>query len=569
MPQPSTPDLLRAVSFTWPDGTPVVHNLNTALPSGLTALVGPNGGGKTTLLRLIYGELAPTSGTITVRGSMAYMRQHPTTAIAPRAAAVSATSTTVADALGIGPVLRAMRAIESGSCDPQNFDTVGDDWDIEARTSAELAAVGLPAIELDRPLTQVSGGEATLVRLVGVRLAQADVTLLDEPTNDLDESARHLLIDYLASWPAAVIFASHDRTLLEMATTTVELRDGHARVFPGPWADLQAQLATEQDAAKRALTNAQNGLAQERRRRQAGETALARRSRQGRAFGKSGSIPRILANTRKSAAEANAGRARAAMAARVDEQQAHVAEAESRLRPEHVIRVNLSDPHLPSAKRVVRLSDGRQTIDICGPRRVALTGPNGVGKTRLVKSIMCGTADGPMHATAHTARIGYLPQAVTDLEFAGSAADYVLTHQSGATTGAALARLAQYRIRRNDVYRPWRSLSGGERFRVAMATLLLADPAHELLVLDEPTNHLDLDTVAQLVAGLSAFRGALLVVSHDSEFLAELGIDEWITLTSEGLSVDHPHEPMSSLRNGIHLHAQNAPEKGVGIGARQ
>ena len=543
MPHPSTPVSLRAVSFTWPDGTLVVHNLNAALPSGLTALVGPNGGGKTTLLRLIAGELAPTDGTISVRGSTAYLRQHPTAAIATRDIAASATGTTVADALGVGPVLRALHAIESGSCHAHDFDTVGDEWDIEARAGAELAAAGLPAIELDRPIAHLSGGEATLVRLVGVRLAQANVTLLDEPTNDLDESARHLLFDYLATWPAAVVFASHDRTLLDLATTTVELRDGHARVFPGPWADLQAQIAAEQDAAQRALTNAQKDLAHERRQRQAGETALARRSRQGRTLAGSGSIPRILANTRKSAAEANAGRARAAIAARIVDQQVHVAEVQSRLRPEHSIRVDLPDPRLPESKRVLQLSDGRQTIEICGPRRVALTGPNGVGKTRLVRSLVHDTPDGPISVAAFTSRIGYLPQSATDREFAGTAVDYVLSRQPGATSGAALARLAQFHIRRYDVHRPWSSLSGGERFRVVMATLLLADPAHQLLVLDEPTNHLDLDTVTQLVAGLSAFRGALLVVSHDHAFLSELGIDEWITLTSEGLSINHRSEP--------------------------
>jgi ATPase subunit of ABC transporter with duplicated ATPase domains len=113
---------------------------------------------------------------------------------------------------------------------------------------------------------------------------------------------------------------------------------------------------------------------------------------------------------------------------------------------------------------------------------------------------------------------------------------YVLERQPQATLYDIRARLAQFRIRGPLAHRPWSQLSGGERFRVAMAALLLAEPANELLILDEPTNHMDTDSVRQLRLALAAGRGAMLVVSHDRDFLCGLGIDLWIEMTPEGMA---------------------------------
>lgn len=572
MSYPSCAVELRRASFTWPDGGRVFSDLTAAIPPGPTAVVGPNGGGKSTLLRLIAGDLHLTAGEVAVRGGTAYLPQH----LPARA------SHTVADALGVAPILRAIAAIEGGSCDQRDFDTVGDRWDAESRARAELAAVGLPDVEPTRPLDELSGGEATLVSLAGVRLTDAEVVLLDEPSNDLDDEGRQSVVEYVATWPATVIFASHDRDLLRLAQTTLEVRCGHARVYPGPFDELQEQIRAEQLAAEQALAIGRKELAAQRRQRQATETALARRARRGRAVANSGSIPRILANKRKSAAEATAGRERAAAARRVERAEAVVADREVALREDVVINLRPLDPDLPSSKRVWSVTDGQRSVAVCGPRRVALTGPNGIGKTRLIETLMVGKSssqpspdagphssstaacrcqglsrpsadhlsarhrwqapDGPdgarIRGWIHTRRVGYLPQRVTDTGFEGSALDHVLATRPEANPDRARAQLARVGIRGDLALRPWSALSGGERFRVAMAGLLAAEPMHELLVLDEPTNHLDADSVQHLVAGLREFRGALLVVSHDRAFLDDVGIDMWMALSPEGLAVD-------------------------------
>src|SRR4051794_21543603 len=186
------------LGFGWPDGTPVLEGLELAFGSGRTGLVGRNGGGKSTLLRLIAGELAPTAGTVSTVGAVAYLPQR----------LPLDTARTVADLLGIAARRAALAAITAGDTDPGNFAIVGDDWDVEARAVETLDRVGvLPGVAdvLNRWVGTLSGGEAVLTGVAGVLLARAGVSLLDEPTNNLDERARHLLYAAVESWPGVLI----------------------------------------------------------------------------------------------------------------------------------------------------------------------------------------------------------------------------------------------------------------------------------------------------------------------------------------------------------------------------
>jgi len=166
-------------------------------------------------------------------------------------------------------------------------------------------------------------------------------------------------------------------------------------------------------------------------------------------------------------------------------------------------------------------SDGRVHV-IQGPERVAIIGPNGVGKTTLLESLLVEA----------TARIGYLPQRIV-LDDTATVIELIKEAAPGVPSGELRNRLARLLIRGEMVDRKVSTLSGGERFRVALARLLLADPPPELLILDEPTNDLDIASVDQLVEALGAFRGALLVVSHDMRFLQRLGLTCVLELDSQ------------------------------------
>ena len=172
------------VSFSWPDGRPVFADLTFAAPVGLSGMVGRNGIGKSTLLRLATGSLVPARGPVQRPSSLAYVPQGITLD----------TAASVADILGIGEVLDAVRAVESGVTDTALYDLIGDDWLVEDRARAVLASLGLGYLQLDRTVGHVSGGEATLLAVGAALLAQPECLLLDEPTNNLDSSARENLI---------------------------------------------------------------------------------------------------------------------------------------------------------------------------------------------------------------------------------------------------------------------------------------------------------------------------------------------------------------------------------------
>ncbi|CAL4858775.1 ABC-F family ATP-binding cassette domain-containing protein [Microbacterium sp. MM2322] len=528
--------VLDRATLAWPDGTAALNELSGAFGGGRTGLVGRNGSGKSTLLKLIAGTLEPSSGSISTAGRVDLLPQQLTLD----------TSRRVADVLGIGTTLDAVRAIEHGDVDERHFDAVGDDWDVEARATAALAEVGLPDGALDRRIGELSGGEAVLAAIVGIRLRGAEIALLDEPTNNLDRDARARVHELVRTWRGTLIVVSHDVALLEELDDTAEIYQNELSVFGGPYSEWKAWLDTEQAAAAQAETAARQLLKREKRDRAQVESAIATRNAQGRKAAFERSAPRIVLGAKKRAAQVTAGRLRVEANEKVDAARSAVDTAGRRVRDDDTVRIDLPDPDVGTGRRIATIGDGERAWTVQGPERVALIGPNGAGKTTLLERLVAA-ARGPIsgqeageppesgpdtasirrtaHAEAHTDRVGYLSQRVDGLDEAASVLENIRAGAPGVGDVELRNRLARFLIRGDTVLRPVAALSGGERFRVALARLLLADPPPHLLVLDEPTNNLDLDTVDQLVEALSAYRGAVLVVSHDDAFLRRIGPD--------------------------------------------
>jgi len=518
---------LSSLGLDWPDGSTALHDLTGTFGPGRTGLVGANGSGKSTLLRLIAGQLAPTSGSVTTTGAVDYLPQRLTLDV----------DATVAELLGIAGTVAALRAIEAGDVDVRHFETLGDDWDIEARADDALRHVGLTSADLDRRVGEVSGGEAMLVAVAGIRLRRAPVTLLDEPTNNLDRGARERLGEMVRTWPGALVVVSHDTALLELMDDTAELHGGALSVFGGPYSAWAAHLEREQEAAVQAARTAQQALKVEKRQRVEAEAKLAARARTARTSYANKREPRIIMNARTSQAQISAGRLRGEKDDRVASAQTTLDAADARVRDDDRIRVDLPDPQVARSRRIAELRGAGRTVVVQGPERVALTGPNGVGKTTLLERLVFGgDASGPAagaDAVALTDRIGYLPQRLDGLDDDASVLENVRAAASAVPVGVIRNQLARFLLRGSSVERLVGTLSGGERFRVALARLLLADPPPQLLVLDEPANNLDLRSIDQLVDALRGYRGAVIVVSHDDAFLRRLE-----PTTVLGLNVD-------------------------------
>jgi ATPase subunit of ABC transporter with duplicated ATPase domains len=516
-----------SVSLVWPDGTSALHGLDLVVSRGRSGLVGANGSGKSTVLQLVAGILRPTSGHVSVAGEVGYLPQDLTLDGARP----------VDDLLGLADVRRALRAVAEGSVDHHHYDVIGDDWDAEERAVAELDRLGLPADVLDRRLGELSGGEVTRLGLARLLLRRPDILLLDEPTNNLDASARAHLRDLVAGWTGTLLVVSHDRELLEAVDRIGELRDGAVSWYGGGWSSYVDQVAAEQEAAEQAVTAARADARRQRADRQEAERVVAQRKRQGRQAQLAGGIPRVAAGKMRNAAERSAASYRKVHEERLTAARERLAHAESRLREDREIRVELPGTEVPQGRQVLTteglvLRNGLPVdLNLRGPEHVAIVGPNGAGKTMLLHTVVGRLAPAAGVATPHVPT-GLLPQRLDHLDDDATVFQNVALRAPAQDANAVRAQLARFLFRGRNADRPVGALSGGERFRAALAALLLADPAPQLLLLDEPTNNLDIASYEALRSALASYRGALVVVTHEQRFLDDIEVTRVVELSS-------------------------------------
>ncbi|MFF7891534.1 ABC-F family ATP-binding cassette domain-containing protein [Streptomyces sp. NPDC007907] len=516
-----------SLAFAWPDGSPVFEGLDVAFGPGRTGLVGVNGSGKSTLLKLIAGELAPADGTVRVAGEVGYLPQNVTLD----------TTLRVDEALGIAAQRAALHAIESGDACEAHFDTVGDDWDVEERALATLGELGLGHVELDRTIGEVSGGESVLLRLAALLLRRPDVLLLDEPTNNLDLYARRRLYAAVQSWPGVMVVVSHDRELLDLVDQIADLRSGDITWYGGNYTDYEEALEIEQEAAERMVRVAESDFRKQKRELADAQVKLARRKRYGQKMWDQKREPKIVMGARKRAAQESAGKHRIMHEEKLAEARERLDEAVEAVRDDDEIRVDLPYTAVPPGRTVLTLQDlglrwGARVkggVELRGPERVALIGRNGAGKTTLLRTITGELAPESGEVRAHVP-LRFLPQRLDVLDGELSVAENVARFAPGATNNRVRARLARFLFRGARADQKAATLSGGERFRAALAALMLAEPAPQLLLLDEPTNNLDMASVRQLTTALESYEGALVVASHDLPFLESVGITRWLLL---------------------------------------
>ncbi|MFI8368864.1 ABC-F family ATP-binding cassette domain-containing protein [Streptomyces sp. NPDC085466] len=516
-----------SLSFSWPDGTEVFGDLGVTIGPGRTGLVGSNGSGKSTLLRLLAGELTPTAGSVRASGEIGYLPQN----------LVLDTGRRVDAILGIDRERAALHAIEAGDAAEEHFAVLGDDWDVEERAVVALDRLGLGSIGLDRTVGEVSGGESVLLRLAALLLARPDVLLLDEPTNSLDLYARTRLYETVESWSGVLVVVSHDRELLERVDQIADLHEGGVSWYGGSYSDYEEALAARQEAAERMVRVAEADVQRQKRELAEAGQKLARRRRYAQKSYENKVVPKVVANTRRGAAEVSAGKHRHLHADRLAEARERLDVAAEAVREEDEIRVELPRTAVPPGREVLRIRDlelryGARVeggFELRGPERIALTGRNGAGKTTLLRTI-AGELTPVSGEVERLVPLRFLPQRLDVLDDGLSVVENVARFAPTASGNAIRARLARFLFRGARADQPVGTLSGGERFRATLAALLLAEPAPQLLLLDEPTNNLDIASVRKLTAALRAYEGALVVASHDLTFLESLGITRRLLL---------------------------------------
>ncbi len=524
---------LDSVAARTPDGHALFDNLSLAFGRERTGVVGRNGAGKTTLLRLVAGLNEPAEGSVSRTGSIGWL---------PQAAAI-APDETVADTLRVAEALAVLRRVLAGEGDEQ--DIAEADWTLEERLGQRLADVGLSGLSLDRPTVSLSGGEQTRLRLAALLMAEPDLLVLDEPTNHLDTDARRLVAEVLDRWKGGAVVVSHDRALLRRMDRIVELSTLGAATYGGGY-DLYAERkAAERAAAERELETADRDHARVGREAQRAVEKKARRDRAGRAFAMKRSEPKILLGAMAERAENSGAREHRLAERRRAEAETALGEARERVERVRALSVPMPATGLASGKTVLEMDGAAWTapggrvvlaptsLKLVGPERIAVLGPNGAGKTTLLK-LAAGLLEPSRGVVRRPVAAALLDQEAAILRPDETLVEAYRRINPEATPNDAHAALARFLFRNTAAQRQVGTLSGGERLRAALACVMTGARPPQLLILDEPTNHLDLDSIAAIEAALRAYDGALMVVSHDADFLDAVGVERRIELRPGG-----------------------------------
>ena len=570
------------ISYAHPGEPPLFTDLSAVFSAPLTGLIGDNGTGKTTLFRLILGDINPSQGTISTPPHIAYL---------PQDLGLSGHQH-LADIFGITKILQALDALESGEYSPSLYDTIGDAWDIEERTLVALAEHGFgPALTttdtqarrnlLMRPLSTFSGGQTVTAALTALLYSNPEFILLDEPTNNLDSSAKNRLYTALATLTCPALIISHDRDLLERVNVIAELhadRQGlaHLRLFEGNHSTYRQALDTEQQAAQRRVTEAKNRVRSAHREWVQAQEIISKNMAQ---VWKDDQPDTILALTKDASRQA-AAKLRVLRIGKQEQAQEAYQNAQDEVRVQEKIYAELSQLPLPAGRKVLELirvdshpvsretfavqqptkvdslhfspaeadSESQQGtpaehpehLILSGPEHLRITGANGSGKTTLLEAIAhAGEADylspvQPAYRVDYCIEGAYIPQRIS-LDPQLTLLQSVQRANPGVSEQHLRDQLARLLFRRESVHHKTGELSGGERFRAAVAQVLLADPVPQLLMLDEPTNNLDISSVDWLVQALEAYTGALIVVSHDEDFCRRIRIDRTFSISAKAL----------------------------------
>ncbi|MGT2455629.1 ABC-F family ATP-binding cassette domain-containing protein [Cupriavidus basilensis] len=523
---------LEGVSFVLPDGRTLFSNLDEQFDQRATGLVGRNGAGKTVLARILAGQLQPTAGRCIHTGSVHYLAQQ----VAPPAGA------SVASLAGVQDALDALARIEAGSIDLEDFSILGDRWDIGQRLRHELERNGLGHLDASTPVCRLSGGEAMRVALIGAMLADVDFLILDEPSNHLDRPGRQTLIEQLRRWPRGLLVISHDRQLLETMERIVELSPLGLRSYGGDYSFYTRSRAQDRQ-------NALDQLEQRKLERKRQELAMreqneqqARRTARGNRHGHEANQAKILLGRQKARSERSAGKLRQQQTtamAQLDQQVRAAARQVENDAPIAFIAMPVANgvqrvaeldevklPFVPAATRNISLTLTKQ-------QRVGVIGPNGCGKSTLLK-VLAGQLE-PLEGTCKAAAANvYLDQRLTNLDPELTVLEQMQVANRTVPEADLRMRLAQLGLDAQKIVAPSGSLSGGERLKAALACVLYADSAPNLLLLDEPGNHLDLPSLEALEGMLRSYRGVLVIVSHDDAFMDNLGLTDRLLATGEG-----------------------------------
>ena len=541
--------IIKDLSYIHTDKEILFSHIHLSINSGdKIALTGNNGCGKSTLMRILAGDLSPSSGTVLRPEHLYYVPQH----------FGQYDRQTIAQALGISHKLSALHAILSGDAAEAHFNTLNDDWTVEERAQAALDSWGLGGIPLSRPMEGLSGGEKTRIFLAGMELHNPTAILLDEPTNHLDADGRERLHNLLRRTSATVLVISHDRTLLNLLPAICELSSQGLTYYSGNYDFYKEQKTLQQNALTQQLEEKQKALRLARKVAREVEERKAKQNVRGEKASIKKGIPRILMGGLKNNAENSSSRLISIHAEKAEKLQTEMAGIKSSLSQTDKLKTDFNASHLHTGKILVTARDinfhypnhtaspaetphtettakshwaSPLTFQLRSGDRLSFKGKNGSGKTTLLKLIM-----GELHPTDGVMERAGFTSVYLDQEYSLVRNERSVLQQAEAFNHRHLPEhevktiLNRYLFPRDVWNKPCSKLSGGEKMRLSFCCLMIADNTPDMFILDEPTNNLDIESIEIITATIRNYAGTVIAISHDREFLKDTGIEREILL---------------------------------------
>lgn len=527
--------ILQNVSYTFPNKIVAFENINFHVASQeKVALVGNNGVGKSTLLQLISSEVSPSQGEIQINAGFYFVPQ----------LFGQYNHLTVAEALGIDHKLTALDHILNGSVDEKDYNTLDDDWSIEERCNQAFESWGLKGIDIRSPICSFSGGQKTKIFLAGIDIVESDIVLLDEPSNHLDLEGRSRLYEYIKNSTKTLLIVSHDRNLLELLDVTLEMMANGIKRYGGNYSFYLEQKTIQLNA----IADDIGAKEKELRKAKAKERETAERQNRLDARGQrkqeKAGLSRIMMNTLKNKAENSTSKVKAVHKVKLTNITKDLTALRASVPDFDKMKFDFLSTKLHEGKILfeakdlqVSLKDNKLlwseplTFQIRAGQRLAVQGRNGSGKTTLLRFVQ-----GQLTADLGVCNRSFEYSIYIDQEYALLNNKLNLFDQaqqfntSGLQPAEINTRLKRFLFEPDDWAKSVKVLSGGERLRLTLCCMTICPEAPDIIILDEPTNNLDLQNVQILTHAIKSYKGTLIVVSHDSHFLKEIGIEESMQL---------------------------------------
>lgn len=525
---------VKQLSYQHPNHDLLFQNINLSLSKGEKAsLIGNNGTGKSTFLRIISGNLSSSEGEIIVPSKPYYVPQH----------FGQYNNLTIAQALGVQEKLSALNAIELGDASEENFNILNEDWSIEERSLAALNRWGLDYLGLDHELKSLSGGERSKVFLSGIDIHSPELIFLDEPTNHLDSKARQQLYDFIDNSRATILVVSHDRTLLNLLNLTFELSFNGIKTYGGNYEfykiekqaeieALQAKLDEKEKALRLAKKVARESMERQQKHDVRGEKKNAKKG-----------IARIVMGNLKSSAEKSTAKMKEIHSDKMQSVAEDLSQLRDQLPESKDLKLDIEDARLHSGKLLIEIKEMNHSygeemlwksnlnLQIRSGERIAVSGANGSGKTTLIHLIL-----GKLEATTGCLFNADFTSFYIDQEYSLLNNDMTIYEQ---TLEFNTKNLFEHEIKTilNRFLFPketWEKkisqLSGGEKIRLLICCLQINNRMPDMIILDEPTNNLDINSLDILTSTIQSYKGTLIVISHDSYFLQDIAVSKHLEL---------------------------------------